>query len=340
MMLMIICGNRFDGEMVTDPIVKVFDVRTMRQLPGLPFRSGRISTIGGGGPTMLRFLPKFTSTLAVCSPSGLLQLMDAGETIQTDLNYYQIGLDKTLASSMPSVTCMQVASSGQAMAFGDSNGVIHLWADRGDMTVNAFSEPTEWVSPFPDQLDIPITEDTALSMLPLAPSDDSLLSTWTNQRTFRAPKPLAPLDATLIPDLKWKDFIGYAPVPLSAAAALAATNTSALQSTAASSTSTSSLPSSISSLADLKTNAIRSTSGATIMGARNSLALYRNFTASRRAADKSRRLKAGARSTTSFTDALSSSLRSEMTIGREYAKVKINIPKLGLSTFDFRYTHT
>lgn len=198
--------------------------------------------------------------------------------------------------------------------------LVHLWGDRVDATVNAFSEPSEWVSPFPTPLDVVTTEDNATSLMPPPPAieGDELLSTWSNQRTFRPPKALPPIDCSLIPDLKWKDFIGYAPVPPGLTGRPPASAAASI-------------------IADSKTLGVTGVGrgaslSAPLVGARNSLSLYRKFTASRKATEKARRKRDGVKS---FTEALSLSLRSEMTIPAEYARVKINIPKYGLSTFDF-----
>lgn len=51
------CVLRFDGEAVPDGMIKVFDIRTMRQLPALAFRGGRVA-MAAAGPTMLKYLSR------------------------------------------------------------------------------------------------------------------------------------------------------------------------------------------------------------------------------------------------------------------------------------------
>lgn len=93
-----------------------------------------------------RFLPKFSSTFAVVSPSGALQLMDASDPIQADMNYYQVAIDKTLASSIPKLSSFAVGSNGQMIAFGDSSGIsriiTHLLTHRLLLTV--LNEVVSW----------------------------------------------------------------------------------------------------------------------------------------------------------------------------------------------------
>lgn len=168
----------------------------------------------------------------------------------------QVGLD----GSMPvGVTGgVGVSSSGEALVFGDAAGVVHLWADRADARVNAYSEHQEPLPPaLPEELPIEFDQTTSVlleSGLPdavclprshcrsplavLSPLDSmdgtAFLSTWTGERdaalfllthgcsvparcsdttTFVPAKMATPIDPSLVPELKWNDFIGYAPHP-------------------------------------------------------------------------------------------------------------------------------
>lgn len=53
-----------------DPLVKVYDLRTMRALPPIPFPSG---------PAFIHVLPKRTSSLVVTSLQGLVNVVDASD---------------------------------------------------------------------------------------------------------------------------------------------------------------------------------------------------------------------------------------------------------------------
>ena len=53
-----------------DPTVKLFDLRTMRQLPPCPFMSP------SGPPEALAFHPAYSSTLVAASPRGAVHLFD------------------------------------------------------------------------------------------------------------------------------------------------------------------------------------------------------------------------------------------------------------------------
>lgn len=72
---------------VADSVVKVFDLRTSRQLPPQPFMGGT----GGGGlgsPSFLAFLPSFSASLFAASPGGALRLIEARGTDATQ--YFQV----------------------------------------------------------------------------------------------------------------------------------------------------------------------------------------------------------------------------------------------------------
>ena len=72
-----------------DPFIKVFDMRTMRQLSPLTFGAGR----GGAhsAPALLSFFPNYTSTIMAAAPGGSMCLMDA-KGDGSDTHYLQVWL--------------------------------------------------------------------------------------------------------------------------------------------------------------------------------------------------------------------------------------------------------
>jgi hypothetical protein len=129
------------------------------------------------------------------------------------------------------------------MAFGDSDGVVHLWATALDAVINNFSHELDEVSPTPKPLPFTFDDKTFVPFLHCsAPAWFSFFSlyfcypvaiifrpysyietpdTFTGmgpfsewpEQTVRRTKPLPPLDSSLIPDLKWQDYVGHAPKP-------------------------------------------------------------------------------------------------------------------------------
>lgn len=65
---------------IPDPLVKVYDLRTMRALPPMPFSSN---------PAFINVLPKRSSSIAVVSDQGLIHVMDASN-ISAASEFYQV----------------------------------------------------------------------------------------------------------------------------------------------------------------------------------------------------------------------------------------------------------
>lgn len=72
--------SKSGDNMVMDPIVKMYDIRTMKSLAPIAFPSG---------PSFLRFHPKFSSTLFVTSLMGQVQICDIGGANMND-KFFQV----------------------------------------------------------------------------------------------------------------------------------------------------------------------------------------------------------------------------------------------------------
>ena len=64
-----------------DPLVKVYDLRTMRPLPPIPFSAV---------PAFIHVLPKRSSSLAVVSNHGLINIVDVSNPSAAS-EFYQVG---------------------------------------------------------------------------------------------------------------------------------------------------------------------------------------------------------------------------------------------------------
>lgn len=64
-----------------DPLVKVYDIRTMRPLQPIAFSSG---------PAFIQLLPKRTSSIAVASNQGLINIVDVSNPSSSS-EFYQVG---------------------------------------------------------------------------------------------------------------------------------------------------------------------------------------------------------------------------------------------------------
>jgi len=68
------------GRDVPDPLVKVFDLRTMRSLPPVPFSAN---------PAFVSVMPKKPSTIAITSSQGLINIVDVAD-LSSPHAFYQV----------------------------------------------------------------------------------------------------------------------------------------------------------------------------------------------------------------------------------------------------------
>ncbi len=145
------------GYPVLDPVVKVYDVRTMRPLSPIAFPPGAL---------FLKFHPKFSSSLFIVSQNGQLQLCEAqGDLTNVQMYhvcfcyciilvllplYSRIYFFLLWAATFEKIDCggdlctsFDISSTGEVLVFGDSGGYVHQWVDREDFQINQYSIPTQ-----------------------------------------------------------------------------------------------------------------------------------------------------------------------------------------------------
>jgi len=154
--LMVTVGmSSFRGQLKTETAVKVFDLRrTPRPLASMPTHLA---------PSLLKYNPKFSSTLVTASTDGVFQhcdvgglfaiagLAQVGRFTQTDLpttatlltTVALYGPPPSPASSLwrpnpysgaqvsaNGLSALDVSPSGELMCFGDHDGTVLLWAEN------------------------------------------------------------------------------------------------------------------------------------------------------------------------------------------------------------------
>lgn len=188
-----------------DRFLMVYDIRTYRLIT--PIQSIF-------PPTLVRFIPAFTSKFCLASSMGQFQLLDitAGAAENCTAFTHQVQIQPEA-----SLTSLNVSSSGQALAFGDDFGMIHLFGTNTNVTFNQFSAPTE----FPDPLEAVPSIDpndfiTPLSMIPQPyqydPNEKSIsdnLKSIEGAQFYRTPK----IDEKIIESMTNRSDVGYAPNP-------------------------------------------------------------------------------------------------------------------------------
>jgi PAB-dependent poly(A)-specific ribonuclease subunit 2 len=197
--LLITCGygERAD-RLFSDKMIKVFDLRTLRALPPVPFPPS---------PFALKFHPRFTTVAAVLSQSGMYQFAEVG----TPGAVPTVGFNQ-LAISGQTCTAFDLSVSGEVLVVGDSLGLLHQCSDRPSSVLNSYARTPDLAAP----LVIPsfdIEEDTPLSVVGMPHYDEMLLSSWAAHQTYTVGQPPTPLDPDVLANIKQKDFVGYAPNP-------------------------------------------------------------------------------------------------------------------------------
>lgn len=94
------------------------------------------------------------------------------------LDYFQVNSGTSLSLSL------DVSTSCQALAIGDSGGSIHLFTSQNSAIFNTFSRPTEFADPIEPFDPISITDSLAiLSSVPLIYTNPptTMLSDWPKE---------------------------------------------------------------------------------------------------------------------------------------------------------------
>lgn len=187
-----------------DRFLMVYDLRTFRLV-------APIQSIFP--PSLTKFIPAFTSKICIASSLGQFQLLDVAASAAENCTAFT---HQVQIQPEASLTCLNVSSSGQALAFGDDLGMVHLFGTNTSVAFNQFSAPTE----FPDFLEPvpPIVADdvlTPLSIIPTYPykryekslSDD--LKQLDSGNFYRTPK----IDEKILNSMTYRSDVGYAPNP-------------------------------------------------------------------------------------------------------------------------------
>ncbi|CAA9998408.1 unnamed protein product [Nesidiocoris tenuis] len=167
--LLVTCGFSMDqGSLVVDPLLLVYDLRMLRPVAPIELLLE---------PLLLKFLPSFSSRLAITSQTGQLQFVETVTLSEPDLSLYQINCD-----SPGIVTALDVSTSSQAVIVGQTAGSLHLLSSVPSPVFNCVSRPTEFADPVVPYDPIQITDPLATySSIALPPSEGPLLSDWPEE---------------------------------------------------------------------------------------------------------------------------------------------------------------
>ncbi|GLH09815.1 PAN2-PAN3 deadenylation complex catalytic subunit PAN2 [Gryllus bimaculatus] len=187
---LVTCGfSKRQGGLSVDRFLMVYDLRMMRAITPIQLMLD---------PLLLRFLPSFSSRLAIVSGIGQMQLVDTVAIAQQpDLYHINTG----------GVMCLSfdVSSSCQYLIFGDAAGTVHLYTSNAHAAMfNTFSQETEFADPVESLPPMSIDDmDSPIASIPLP------------YPVHGTPLKTPPIDPEILCTMKMQGTIGYAPNPYS-----------------------------------------------------------------------------------------------------------------------------
>ena len=110
-----------------DPFANVFSLKTLKQLPPIPFVAGA---------AFVRMHPRMSTTSIIASQTGQLQVIDLMNPESASLR--QVNLYDAF------LTGFELAPSGEAFALANTNCNIHLWGSPAKVRYPEYSNPTEF----------------------------------------------------------------------------------------------------------------------------------------------------------------------------------------------------
>ncbi|XP_027041539.1 PAN2-PAN3 deadenylation complex catalytic subunit PAN2-like isoform X1 [Pocillopora damicornis] len=200
--LLVTCGfcSRM-GHLAIDRFLMVYDLRTLRAIPL------QVAI----DPLILKFVPAFTSRVAVVSQNGQFQLHEPGGLVtQSSMMVYHVNTHGSLC------TTFDISATCQTMVFGDAGGNTHLWGDtqEKDILFNMYSRETEFAAPIPHLHPLAIDDySIPLSTFPLPMPNGPLLSDWPAENMVFGDRPTPPIEPEILRTMVVRHFIGYAPNP-------------------------------------------------------------------------------------------------------------------------------
>lgn len=191
---LITCGFsvRQLGVPIVDPLANVYDLKSLTSLPPIPFHAGA---------AYVRLHPKLQTTSFVASQTGQMQLVDLMNPVNVMLKQANVQF----------MLGMEVASSGEALALTDTNGLIYLWGSPSKVRFNSISKETGFADPPPQQTPQIDWNDTPLNTIGMPYYSEALLSAWPSHMVFEVGAPSAPVEPSLPFHLQAADMGHYAP---------------------------------------------------------------------------------------------------------------------------------
>jgi PAB-dependent poly(A)-specific ribonuclease subunit 2 len=191
---LVTCGFsvRQMGVPIVDPLANVYDLKSLRSLPPIPFHAGA---------AYVRLHPKLQTTSFVASQTGQMQVVDLMNPVNVMLKQANVQF----------MLGMEIATSGDALVITDTNGLIYLWGSPSKVRFNNISKETEFADPPSQQTPHIDWNDTPLNTLGMPYYSEPLLSAWPSHMVFDLGAPPIPAEPSLLFHAQTADMGHYAP---------------------------------------------------------------------------------------------------------------------------------
>jgi PAB-dependent poly(A)-specific ribonuclease subunit 2 len=178
---LVTCGFsvRHSGAPIVDPLANVYDLKSLKTLPPLPFHAGA---------AYVRLHPKLQTTSLVASQTGQIQVVDL-------MNPNSITLRQANVQYMLG---MELAPSGDSLALRDVEALIHLWGSRSKIRFSKLRQDTEFADSRSDQHPFVDWKDSPLNIIGMPYYYERLLSAWPSHMLFDVGAPPTPIDSNIL----------------------------------------------------------------------------------------------------------------------------------------------
>ena len=191
---LVTCGFsvRSMGAPMVDPLANVYDLKTLKPLPPIPFHAGA---------AYVRLHPKLSTTSFVASNTGQMQVVDLMNPVNVMLRQANVQF----------MLGMEIASSGDALAINDVSGWVYLWGSPAKVRFNNVSKETQFGQSPPRDLPTVDWQDQPLNTIGMPYYSDRLLSAWPSHMTFDVGAPPIYPDPALASFLQPAELGHYGP---------------------------------------------------------------------------------------------------------------------------------
>ncbi|KAF2737040.1 PAB-dependent poly(A)-specific ribonuclease subunit PAN2 [Polyplosphaeria fusca] len=171
-----------------DPFTNVFSLKTLKQLPPIPFHTGA---------AFVRMHPRMSTTSIIASQNGQMQVIDLMNPDSANLR--QINLYDSY------LTGFEMAPSGEAFALSDTNCHIHLWGSPTKVHFPEYSNPTEFADHDIPPPSMDWSPETPLSTVGMPYYKEHLLSSWPSHLVYEVGAPPAKIDSQILTSMTRTD---------------------------------------------------------------------------------------------------------------------------------------